>query len=288
MSNSFIVPKKFLMKISLTAFLLLADNLLFAQSSLKNQYDFALQLFNQEEYFEAITEFKRLQFFDSLKQYSFTANKLIGLSYKHGGKFNDAIKYLSLAEMETSNVDTLFEIKIEIVKTNLLRRTVYRAFDLLNDINDDERFIHKKNDIFYWTGWALIFNDEWEKASNEFAKLDSNHELSILCRNVSDELYSKTKAKIFSYILPGAGQFYTGNYFSGLLSLGWVTLWTYTSVNAFLADRIFDGFMVADFLALRFYNGNLQNAEKFAEEHNNSVSNWMLNYLQNNYLGQKP
>ena len=148
MSNSFIVPKKFLMKISLTVFLLLADNLLFAQSSLKNQYDFALKLFNKEEYFEAITEFKRLQFFDSLKQYSFTVNKLIGLSYKHGGKFNDAIKYLSLAVMETSNVDTLFEIKIEIVKTNLLRRTVYRAFDLLNDINDDERFIHKKMILF--------------------------------------------------------------------------------------------------------------------------------------------
>lgn len=46
--------------------------------------------------------------------------------------------------------------------------------------------------------------------------------------------------------------------------------------------------MVADFLALRFYNGNLQNAEKFAVEHNSEVSNWMLDYLQNNYRGMKP
>jgi hypothetical protein len=276
------------MRFLLTACVITANNFSIAQSSIHNQYDYALKLFEQDQYYLAITEFKRLLYFDSLKQYSFPANKFIGLCYKHGGKLNDAVKYLSLAELETSNIDSLFEIKIEIVKTNLLRRTIYRVFDLLKVMSNDERFGHKKNDIVYWTGWAFIFNDEWEKASDEFAKLDSNHDLMKLCKNVSDEHYSKTKAKILSYILPGAGQFYTGNYFSGLLSLGWVALWTYTSVQAFLDNRIFDGFMVADFLALRFYNGNLQNAEKFAEEHNKEASNCMLQYLQRNYLGQKP
>ena len=36
----------------------------FPQNTLQQQIECANQLFNQEKYFDAITEFKRLQFFD--------------------------------------------------------------------------------------------------------------------------------------------------------------------------------------------------------------------------------
>lgn len=267
---------------------ILTNNSIFAQSNLQAQYDYASKLFNEEKYFDAITEFKRLLFFDSLKQYSFEANKHTAMSYKQGGKFTEAIKYFSLTELSTPNLDSIFDIKIEIIKTNLLRRTIYRAFDLLKDLDEDERFNAKKDQMAYWKGWAYIFNDDWEKASEEFAKLDANHELARMCGNVHDSQYSQSKARTLSYILPGAGQFYTGNYISGILSFSWVALWSYISVEAFLADRIFDGLMVANFLDFRFYNGNIQNAAKFVDEHNSELSNWMLNYLQSNYRGPKP
>jgi tetratricopeptide (TPR) repeat protein len=269
-------------------FFILASNSILAQTELQKQYDYAYSLFGDEKYFDAITEFKRLQFFDSLNQYSFLSNKLIGMSYKQGGKFYEAINYFSKAELISPNDDSLFTVKIEIIKTNLLRRTIYRAFDLLNELNEYLRFNSKKDQITYWRGWAYIFNDEWQKAADEFDKLAGEQELKKLCENVSDAHYSPKLAKILSYVLPGAGQFYTGNYVSGILSFGWVALWTYISVHAFLADRIFDGVMVADFLAFRFYNGNLQNAEKFAIERNSEASSWMLNYLQNNFSGMKP
>jgi hypothetical protein len=88
--------------------------------------------------------------------------------------------------------------------------------------------------------------------------------------------------------VPGAGQIYTGNYLSGILSLGWNILWGYTTITAFQANRIFDGIMVGDLLWLRFYNGNNQNAEKFAIEKNLEISNNALIYLQNVYTGEKP
>lgn len=283
-----IFVNKYLEKILFSLIYILLSNCTPAQNVLQNQFEYACNLFNEEKYYDAITEFKRLQLFDLLNQYTFVSNKLIGMSYKQGGKFNEATNYLSKAELNSPNDDSLFIVRIEIIKTNLLRRTIYRAFDLLNELNEDVRFSAKKDQITYWKGWAYIFNDDWQKASEEFGKLDYARELIQLCENVSDAQYSPTLAKVLSYILPGAGQFYTGNYISGILSFGWVALWTYISAQAFLADRIFDGLMVADFLAFRFYNGNLQNAEKFAAEHNQEVSNWMLNYLQNNYRGQKP
>lgn len=278
----------FASKISIIILFILMQTYLLPQTILQQQYEYAYKLYGNENYFDAITELKRLQLFDSLNHYGFSSNILIGMSYKHGGKFSEAINYFTKAELNSPNDDSLFAVKIEIIKVNLLRRTVYRAFDLLNELNNDPRFYSKKDKITYWKGWSYIFNDEWEKAADEFDKLEGEQELKYLCKNVSNAQYSPKLAKVLSYILPGAGQFYSANYVSAILSFSWVALWTYISIEAFLADRIFDGVMVADFLALRFYNGNLQNAEKFAVEHNSEVSNWMLDYLQNNYRGMKP
>ncbi len=278
----------FASKSSIIIFFILTQNYLLSQTILDRQYEFAYKLYTDEKYFDAITEFKRLQFFDSLKQFSFEANKLIAQCYKQGGKFNEAITYFSLAELNTSNIDSIFDIKIEIIKINMLRKTNYRACDLLNDLDADSRFIDKKKQIIYWKGWAYIFDTDWQKASEEFAKLTESKRLSQLCENVHEAQLSVTTSKILSYFLPGAGQFYTGNYVSGILSICWVALWTSISINALMAERIFDGIIVAEFLAFRFYNGNLQNAEKFAVEHNSEMTNWMLNYLQKNYEGPKP
>lgn len=259
-----------------------------SQNQLQTQFEYAVKIYNEERYFDAVTEFKRLQYFDSLNQFSFLTNKFIALSYKAGGKFDLANKYFTLAEKNTSNADSIFQIRIETIKVNLLIRNLYQVFKILDDLKSDKRFESKEDEITYWLGWAYVFNNEWDKASNEFAKIDAGRELKRLCKNVSELQYSKTKAKILSYLIPGAGQFYTGNYLSGILSFSWIALWSYLSLQAFAVDRVFDGVMIANFLAFRFYNGNLQNAENFVDEKNEEISNWMLNYLQNNYLGDKP
>src|SRR3990172_6223409 len=165
---------------------------LFSLGNLHGQYDYGGKVFCEEKYFDGITQFKRVQFFDSLNQYSFLSNKLIGMSYKQGGKLNEAINYFSKAELNSPNDDSLFTVKLEIIKTNLLRRTIYRAFNLLNELSGDARFNSKKDQIIYWKGWAYIFNDEWKKAADEFDKLEGEPELKKLCENVSNDQYSPT------------------------------------------------------------------------------------------------
>jgi len=60
---------------------------LFSQDIIQNQYSYALSLYNSEQYYDAVTEFKRLLFFDGEKEYVYDANEYIGMSYKMGGKF---------------------------------------------------------------------------------------------------------------------------------------------------------------------------------------------------------
>ena len=271
-----------------TATILLISCATFAQNSFDAQFNYAKKLYSDEHYFDALTELKRLLFFDENSEYNYKANLLIGKSYKQGAKFSDAIRYLTLAELNAKNIDELFETRIEIIRINILRRTTRRALKLLDSLGSDERFIDRKDEIKYWRGWAYMFADDWEQAAQTFAEIDTNHVLKTLAEEVGDDLYSVSFAKTISYIIPGAGQIYTGEYISGLLSLGWNVLWGYLTIKAFIAERIFDGIVIANFLWLRFYRGNLQNAENFAMEKNLVRSNRALNYLQFEYDGLKP
>jgi hypothetical protein len=280
---NFVINRKYI-----TAAILLISFASFAQNSFDAQFNFAKKLYSDEHYFDTVTELKRLLFFDENSEYNYEANLLIGKSYKQGAKFSDAIRHLTLAEINAKNIDELYETRIEIIRINMLRRTTRRAFKLLDSLETDARFIDRKDEIKYWRGWAYMFADDWEQAAQTFAEIDTNHVLKTLAEEVDNDLYSVSFAKTISYIIPGAGQIYTGEYISGLLSLGWNVLWGYLTIKAFIAERIFDGIVIANFLWLRFYRGNLQNAENFAMEKNLVRSNRAVNYLQFEYDGLKP
>ena len=269
-------------------FLLAASNNSFAQDALQRQFEYAKKLYQEERYYDSITEFKRLLFFDGNNHYGYIANEYIGKSYKMGAKFSDAIRYFVYAEINAATFDELYTAKINIIRANILRRTTDRALDLLDSLQTGKQFSSKLREIYYWKGWAYIFADKWGKAAGTFSKTDSSRALEYFCKKVDSEKYSVSFAEILSHFIPGAGQFYTGHYLSGLLSLGWNVLWGYFTINAFIANRTFDGLAIANFLWLRFYNGNLQNSRKFAEEENLKISNKALDYLQFDFPGAKP
>lgn len=266
--------------------MLIGTNILFAQNSSETQFDYAKKLYSNENYFDAVTEFKRLLFFDETQIYEFKANFLIGLSYKHGGKFSEALQYLSLAKLKSESDEEFYTSSIEIIKINILRRTTHKAFSLLDSLANDYRLTNKLTEINYWKGWTYIFDDDWVKASETFNKINLQ-QMAALCDSINKNLYNPQLAKYLS-IIPGAGQFYTGEYVSGLLSIGWNALWGYLTINAFIEDRVLDGVLIGSLLWWRFYSGNIQNAEKFAVEKNLQITNSALLHLQNSYSGDKP
>ena len=259
-----------------------------AQDHLSIQFDYANNLYNSKQYFDAITEYKRFQFFDSTKTFNYEINYKIGEFYKAGAKYDDAIKYFSFALTNVRSDDEYFYSKTQIIRTNILRRTTDRALQLCDELEKDQRFSGKSDQINYWRGWAFIFADEWKYAAKSFAKINSKHELKILAEQTNKAKVSVTFAKVISYILPGSGAIYSGKILSGLMSLGWNLLAGYWTVNSFMEGRVFDGVVVAELVWLRFYRGAVQNAEAFAIEKNLEVANKSLRYLQNEYKGIKP
>lgn len=267
-------------------FILITFSLYHAQTFLDKQKELADSLFEAGNYFDAVTEYKRLKFFDHNSKYSFITNYKIGLCYKAGAKFDFSLSFLSKAYPFASSDKEKFALKEQMIRVNILRRTTANAHSLLNELAKEANY--SENNVSYWRGWIYMFEDKWELAAAEFSKISSGEKLKKLCESVNNDKYSVTLAKIISYILPGSGQFYSGNYLSGIMSLGWNILWGFTTVNAFLEERIFDGIMVGDLLWLRFYRGNIQNAENFAREKNIEIINKAYRYLENSYEGIKP
>lgn len=267
-------------------FLLLIPTCIYSQSGLQLQKGYADSFYLSGNLFDAITEYKRLLFFENDPEFTFEANFRIAKCYKGGGKFDDALFTLYRLRKNTESMEQIYKLETEIIRLNILRGTTEQAEVLADRLA--EKFPEKQYELNYWKGWAFMTGGEWEKASGTFALIDPSHPLKMLCDSVSADKYSVSFARYISYILPGAGHFYTGHILGGMISLGWNILWGYNTVKAFNADRVFDGIMVADFLWLRFYRGGSQEAEKLAEKENLKIENNAYRYLTNKYEGQKP
>lgn len=256
--------------------------------NMDEQKQYADSLFEMENYFDAITEYKRLLYFDKSNNFNFEANFKIAESYKAGAKYSEAIKYFIIARSNCEEESKIMDTELKIVRVNILRRTIPEALRSLNQLQSKYEGKIDSSIMSYWRGWAYIMADDWDLASIEFEKIESDHPLKIISDKVESEKYSVTFAKISSLIIPGSGQFYTGNYFSGIMSLGWNVLWGYLTINAFMTDRAVEGILIGGLLWTRFYKGNFQNAEKFAIEKNRKISNKAYEYLVIKYIGEKP
>ena len=276
------------LRINILLLILFFASPLLSQDQNKIQLDYANTLFNTNQYFDAVTEYKRLLFFNPSPEYLYELNYKIGLSYKAGAKFDEAIKYFTSSEMNASDNQQKYDSKIQIVRSNILRKTTDRALQLIDEMEKSTLFNDKLDSLNYWRGWAYMFADDWENASKAFAAAPFGKELQNQCDFVLNRKVSVTFAKVISYILPGSGQIYTGNYLSGLMSLSYNILFGYLTVNSFVEDRVFDGAATGALLWLRFYRGNIQNAGNFAEEKNLEIANTTLRYIQSNYQGIKP
>lgn len=263
------------------------SNLIFSQSDLLKQLEFADSLFFNKNYFDAIKEYKRLIFFDTGKSFAYYSYNQIAKCYKYGRKFEDSYNFFSLALTEAKSLREIFDCKLNICRLNIIEKKTKNAHRILDQLEKDFFLSEFENEIKFWRAWTFYFEMDFEKANEIFNQLNKK-ELANLSEKLLDESHSTQKAKILSMILPGVGQFYTGNYLNGLGSFLWNLLSGYLTINALKNERIFDGVVISNFLWLRFYKGNIENAEKFAIDENEKLFNESLNFIYLNFPEEIP
>jgi tetratricopeptide (TPR) repeat protein len=278
-------PIKILLFLLITALPVLQISAQVKVSPLRIQKLYADSLFNAGNYYQAITEYKRLIFFDKaceLKTYSL---EQIAVAYKKGGFYKNAADYFSEALINTEDIVEKGKIEISLVRTFLCERKIDKA---LNELDEYETFSGDSLIADYWRGWTYMLNNQTRLASYYFKRSKAGNEIAERLDSIAQKEYSVFNVKLMSYILPGSGQIYTGHYLSGAMSFAWNALFGYMTIKAFHDRRIVEGLLIGDLLWYRFYRGNIQNAEKFANEKNIKLINQLIENLQNNYKGKMP
>ena len=223
-----------------------------------------------ENYQAAVEYYERALFFDSNQEYYPSVSNNIAECYFSLHDYPNAIKYYSLA-FNLSKDDSLRNFyslrKIESLILN--HNFSYAYIDLLENEEANKR---EKE----WTLYAAIScfgMEQYDDSKKYFLLLipSNNEKDSILVEKSFLKLskYQKrlkpNRAKWMSFIIPGLGQFYSGNIRNGLNSLILNGLLIYFTIELSITYTVMDALLATGPWIQRYYLGGTNNAKHSCE-----------------------
>ncbi len=197
--------------------------------------EFADSLFNEKDFFNAITEYKRAMYIGENKEYALWK---IGLSYEKRKKYNFAAKYFSQLAFLIDTPTVKHHLAIDLIKD---RR--YKAASLALEGEKDTI-----SQIIYAISEGL--NGNFQKADTKLKRLN------IDVPSLPDD----NLIRYPSYIVPGFGLFILGDCKKGLLSLFFTGTTGYITYYLIKNKRYPEAFVCFNTLFLRFYTGGIKTA----------------------------
>lgn len=255
---------------------------IFAQTDAYEQvFQLAKQLEESGATNEAFVEYKRYIFLQDYSEgiHQKEAYSALSRMYKNAEKFTKSLEYIQMAQNYDSSEALRFE-EIEILRQFSCQRKFYleNNLSLFNYRNQPEFSEELKQ-----TAWKAIleneiifenydlFEENFSKICTEYPEMFTDEQITIINNSLTQIRKFKPKnptvALCLSFI-PGLGQLYAGNPKDALnaflLDGSLIALSTYTIISGNYID--FTLFELDP--TLRFYRGNLYNAQKEVYEYN--------------------
>ena len=273
----------------LTACLLLSPFSIYS----KDTFDFALDLYNNSDYYRAISEFKRFTFYYPDSNKLKNAYLYIVKSYYYAGQYDQAI-----TEIENNKDkirDKIFQEQFDLflAKSYLYLGKDSVAFKIYQTLENNTTSNEIREQASYGLIWTRIFGMKWRNAHkylNQFQKAypeaNSNSESSLLMNDIKKGLdfspLSPTLAVIMSTVIPGSGQVYCKRIGDGFVALIFISLLSFGTYyyhdNG--PEGMFYGFAILDAI---FYLGNIYTAYGSAHKYNKNFNETLKTELINSY-----
>jgi len=247
----------------------------------ERQYELGLTLHQQENYFDAVTEFYRSIFLDSAKAVKAKAYYQIGLCEREMQNWEKSFNAFNLA-LEIADKDSFKQaVNLAIAANHLAAGNfAFADFKLLKVLMvPHSNFIKDEARLLFLI--SSIMQNRWDRASQQveyipFLKNDSTN-------------YKKFVHEIEKAIfLPGAGQFYAGDYRNA------ANAFLLNSLNITLNAALFaNGYYVDGILYLltfteRYYNGNryqaAQSVIRREHKHDQKIRKELLAIISNSHV----
>jgi len=228
---------------------------------LEDQLSFANHLFEEEDYFRAITEYKRFIFLSQNQEKRQLAQKRIFSSYKKANRYTDALNYLN--EIHNEMFTTMESGKLCLLTGEYRKARMY--FQRNN--SDTAKIL---------LGWSYMKEADWKKSKTQFfmATNDPNiQSVASILLQYSDKAEAEIRQKnvslsaLLSTVIPGAGRFYTNRPGDGLFSFLTVAIPGVISYFYWKKNRK-RAFSIALGTTAIFYLGDIYGSVISAQEYN--------------------
>lgn len=224
---------------------------------------FADYLYREDSYDDAITEYKRMLFFNPE---STSIEFKIIRCYEKSGELEEAIDYSNKLLLKYYDKEIREKLSISLAK-NYIKQGEFGDARMTSIDIEDEFTRH------YLLGLSYLFEKSWALAIAEFTKI--NNDTLVKLAEAGERLPKKSVsvAGILSTIIPGLGHLYVGNVNKGIRSFLVNVISGYlTFINVKNQDYLSGSFIFSS-LFHRFYLGGIMTSIIGAKECNSDKEN---------------
>jgi tetratricopeptide (TPR) repeat protein len=260
------------------------------ESSPERIMSFADHLYEQGDYYRAITEYERVIFFYPTHTLAKKARYQIAMSYYKGEKFTQAIDRFRALSDQYRNEEIGRKSLFMLAETYYQKKDYDQAINVLDIFlssypNDPQADAARIN-----VGLSYLRQGDWRRAGEEFQKLPPGSPLRKRADELAEESKkfpeiprkSPTAAAGLSAILPGAGQLYIGRKNDAAVSFLLNGSFIWAAAQAFHHKNNVTGGILL-FFESGWYLGNVYNAANGAHKYNRRAEQEFMSNLQNQY-----
>jgi TolA-binding protein len=248
---------------------------------------FADALFNDGDYFRAITEYKRFLFLYPTEARAGRVQLQIGLSYQRGQQWDDARQTFEAIAQHHPDAEIRAEAAYLIGETAFRQGRYAQAIADLGPVAERYGPTPIGESARFLLGWSHLRARQWLEASQTFERIDTASPLFPSARALADAAHegeqlprkSPAMAGLMSAVIPGTGHFYTGRWRDGTLALLLNAAFLAAGIEAVSAgNEAAAGLLL--FFEAAWYSGAIYGAVNAAHKHNRDLEERWLQGLE--------
>ena len=265
--------------------------------------DFAHSLYEEGDYYRAVTEAKRFIFLHPEHERRVEARLLIARAYLAGGREEEARKSFEQVIAQNERPDLAAEALKDLGR--LLEQTdpQGRAVEYYQAMSKEPNLPAQSSDDLqnharFRLGWVHLEAGEWAEAEESFRSVDQGHAL----KGSADQLARQARAGenlpyrspaaagFMSGLLPGAGQLYVGRPLDAALAFGLNAVFIWGAYESARSEN-WAAFGILGAMEIGWYGGNIYNAVNGAHIYNREARDHFIQKLKREHgwrMGMTP
>lgn len=254
-----------------------------------DQFEFALQYMNKEDYARAITEFERFLYFFPDDEGVPKARFLIGMCHLKGKQYSEARKIFQDVYRDYSGKEIAEKALFLLGESYYQQGLIKEAGRYFKQVVEEVPRSEFRDEALYRLGWIELQGNDWQGAAKTFSSIENTSPLYAPSTDLAQRALGGQQlpykdpvvAGVMAGILPGSGHAYCNRYRDGLVAFLLNAVFMWAAVEAFDQDHDALGGILT-FMEAGWYAGNIYSAVNSAHKFNRKVRKDFLQGLPDN------